>query len=512
MRPSLARPVCCGLLACACGLVGAVAPAPAHAAPYRRKVIAVFRDQTDPLADAVRDAFLGLKRFRYLAVPVTHREDVFDFLSGASRAAVHLPNLTTGKDEVYALVPRLDVGPWYRDGAPEVSTTVGTDGVATTRTTVRFAANLDFQLLVYDLANHTVIGRYTDDETDTRSVEEQVRSDEPAWQKQSDDIAFQADLISAAAASRPREIELEGYFDGFAASAARWARSLPPFQLYAAVSRADLAGHRVDLDLGSDVGVGLDDGFQVYRSVGGVRREIGYVKVRKLGPEQSEVEPILLSSAIEPGDELYEHVKAMIDWSLAGGAFPLGIIGGTFTSQNGVHYSVPGSALVPEAALRAEFDLAGWLGVSELYGVVDGDLMGSGLVFGGNLGVGLLKKQYFGRWGLEYGGELGGLMASVQTGPVPATSAVDPPGGYDSSHVTTATGGVTGLLGLTAAFTPDWFGWVELDGLAYVPAQGWSLTAHSSAANQDRDFNLTGTGPLLSPIGVGGRAGIGFSF
>ncbi|HEY9898480.1 MAG TPA: hypothetical protein V6D00_04795 [Pantanalinema sp.] len=476
---------------------------PARAAElYARKTIAVFGERGDPAVAVVRDAFGSMERFDYAAIPVKACDELYTFLdryearvaqTAAEQAASRLePDekfkeaLVDGADvdrirrSAYALAPAFRFAPWVR--AEAETKTIDRNGVRHQQTSVRFSSSFSFHLIVYDVAQRKAIGRYADSDKLTYTVTKEIAETDSRETRAHKEARFIADLLALEEGGPRARLYDQAVrrLGGMAASAVVWARKLDPFLIKSRVITADLSRDQVRMQFGKDLGVRTDHAYRVVRK----RRQaddtfrldpIGYLKVRTVEATSSLAQPLLVDEAFGEGDQLLEMPRHDVYPGLRLGLSPL-------------------QGYVPAVNVPVEFDFGPWSGISELYGVVEGTLLGGLPTYGLQGEIGLVKKEFRRAWGWYYGAKVGVLRAQASTTPI---------AGYDTGAIHAVTAGAGLTTGLNYHLSPDVLVTAGLGYQLYAPTRAWSASYSSLDGRREAEYTLPASAkyPTISPSG-----------
>ncbi len=152
-------------------------------------------------------------------------------------------------------------------------------------------------------------------------------------------------------------------------------KQIPDFKLLSPVTA--VLGDGVEFMLGRSQGVSLDDTYDVVEyDAGGNQSLLGHVKVRTIGTAQgtgegtpSYAENVKVKSRFVGGEQLFEH--PMIGLSLGVNAVMEFVVQDVLTSSD----VEKKSAVYPGVGFVADLNIARFVGVSELYLSVEGDLL-----------------------------------------------------------------------------------------------------------------------------------------
>jgi len=281
------------------------------------------------------------------------------------------------------------------------------------------------------------------------------------------------------------ESAVNGPFTGLARKIQVTLRKIPEFQLAAQVQSS--GSNSITFEFGRQSDVELDAGYKVYEEMASKGKNyIGYVKVRKVGDEKakppvsSRAQKIIQKEKIEAGTEIKEYPQLLLNGYLRGGIMPID------QSQ----LASGASSIAPALLGGFEYDLARFIGISELWGNVEGHF-----AFGSkasNLGVegGLVKKFYIRRLALDLG--VRGGLDLIGRDPVQNES-------HDYSYYQDQFG-LTGFGGLELLLTP----WLSFTGQAgyriYNHPDTWVMEKKEKE-NNDTENPGTINGPVVNTSG-----------
>lgn len=390
-------------MATAIAPTASAAPAAAQPAPatYTKKVVAVYQTANDPTAMALRSGLAGLGRFHVIDVQMNQGDGMPAFLSqvkSASQAA------GLGQTPAYAFKTRYSLG---RVRATEPKTNREIDkqtGKMETTVSAALKCPLLFQVEVYEVASGNLIKRFdyspeleqgyayrysnetTEDAIRLRSIE--------FTERMAHDIRMPPeDLFGRRAFD-----EMASLARGSVVSAVR---GMQEFQLAVGVTGWDAKTDRVFFGLGKDLKVRVDDSFKIFQD----GREIGFVKVRQVGANASEAQPVFMDAVLRVGDKVVEYPKQNWWNSLKGGMLWMG-----------------GPAAI--VSYEGDLDVGTIFDMPELY--LNYNLAGiSNFQAGGSMmELGVAKKFYWRRWALAVGPRAGfvGLTGSTNNAVAPGVS------------------------------------------------------------------------------------------
>ena len=369
--------------------VGGVADRPALAAEeapatYTKKAVAVYEAPGDSHARSLRYALQAMGRFHVLPVTAGSGEGIPGFLSkvrGASQAA------GLAGTPAYVFVPRYSLG---RITLGELETNRSADkstGKLTTTVTSSLKCPLRANVDVYEVASGRLIKQMAFQPTleqhyqysfsnETSEAAQNARQREFRDRLQHDIRRTPEDLFGQKA-----ESEMSSLMSG---SVIAIVRSMEQFTLAVGVTGWDAKSDRINFGLGRDLKVRVDDSFKVFQN----GKEIGYVKVRQVGPNSSSAQPVFMDAALRIGDRVVEYPKANWWNTFKGGVIWMG-------------------APAAVGGYTGDVDIGSWFDFPEFFLTYHLAGLSNGIT-GGSMGeLGLTKKFFWRRWGLAVGPRAG---------------------------------------------------------------------------------------------------------
>lgn len=514
---------------------------------YQRKTIAVFGAAGEPdngspgsggpAPHFLKAAFQSLGRFDYEEVPIRYSDDLYDFLdryqrrvedTAADKAARELDPDEKFKEVIvdgehldrimrsaYALVPQGRFSNWIQLD-PHV-TIVDREGKFYRKTAVTFRSHYAFRLMVYDLAAHRSIARYSATFPLDYTIAREVRisaEDAKKPQKAHLDRSFRDEIALVWLAQPRRHLlnQAHGRIRGEIPAILKWARGLDPFIIKSTVLATDWERDEIRMAFGKDVGIRTDNGYRVVRRIkredGGFDvKDVGMVKVRRIDATMSVAQPLIVDEPFAPGDQLIERPR--LDWnmSLKLGLSPFGIPAANVSMPEGPAFQQAASVVAPAFTLASEYGLGSMTGISELYGIADATFLMGSPIFGLQGEIGLIKKQFQRRWGWYYGGKIGFLHAMASGGPATFRGIT-----YPSTTLSADAPGVAGVFGVNYHVTPDALFTLDLGLQAYAPTMGWSIMGKDEHRELHQRLGNTGGLPDVSATGFTVRTGFSVTF
>jgi len=296
-------------------------------------------------------------------------------------------------------------------------------------------------------------------------------------------------------------------------------RKLPMFTIKAFTTAVNPAKDEINFNMGKNVGVKLDDAYQVGFYQGEKFVETGFMKVRKIDQEGSRSQLLIVSNPKgEKESELFNEFDQVIEYPQVGLNI---IVGGGMSGfkswedmdvNAGDKYEDNQTSLCPAFGIAAEYNVAKFTQISELYANVSFDYLA------GSVGktsqsakepdltnllyeIGITKKFFKRQFGFYVGADFGYQMLTMST----TTGTIDEEKKYYSIGGK-AKAGINFLLGKNA-FIDLGVGYRFYSELKY----GDDYTEINSGDNvYDDDAELKDEG-YLTPSGLVIKAGIGFT-
>ena len=221
-------------------------------------------------------------------------------------------------------------------------------------------------------------------------------------------------------------------------------KKLDMFTVKAAVTDRNLKRDIIKFDFGRNVGLHIDDPFKVVYyerlpSGDSKKVDVAFMKVRRLWQNESQAQLLILhnpegmreSEIINPGDQVIEHPKMGLNFTIRSGYAPYSLKPDTadywmYYDDGHDEYEFESDQGEISSAIAIvfgwEFDIAPYTGSSELYLYNDYTLLLNHPMWGGLAELGFRKKFYKRRLGAFYGASAGVFAVTGKIGEVPFPS------------------------------------------------------------------------------------------
>lgn len=382
------------------GLVAVAAlAAPAAAAEpgaYQKRRVVAF-ETADPVSSAARVGLQGFPRVEYVSVASRPNEPVSRFL-----ARVREASKSAGSRPTYVFVPRYTLGAvTYTE--PKAEDTKQPNGLVETVVSAEMNCPLTYTVEVYNAGTGARLHTLTRHATLSRRYEtryDQRHSDRTVGYKEGVLIA----TLSQEARRPPLEL-FSNQIQGQISSTASWLQGaiadLEEFKLYARIVNWDDQKDLVFVDMGKEMGLGLEHGYTLVRD----GKELGYLRSVQVNNGQSAFQPVFLDTLVRRDDRLVETRRHS----------------GFFSVRTGMGWL---SGPAASGTLSLEPSIGTGFGVTDLTLPIEVSLLGNGAYGGLQLELGVTKKHFFRRWGFSYSlkpgvlsvGESGGFGATALAG------------------------------------------------------------------------------------------------
>ncbi|MEB3197035.1 MAG: hypothetical protein VKP62_07500 [Candidatus Sericytochromatia bacterium] len=347
---------------------------------YQAPWLGVALPAEQPLGDGLLRALRQTGRFALAEVPLARGARLSAMLQQARSQ-----NRSSGSG--YVLVPTLRVGRIERTGL-QTKQKPREGGGFQAVALIELVCPIEWRVALYDLSTGGEVALLSESLTLKRpfSFNYDEKTSQDALQLQIQQLASDATVASLQSPERAFG-DYADRCEELAEDTARAVARQACFRLEIGLAGWSVARDRIAFNLGRNVRLSRDAGFRVMKG----SRQTGYVKLRELGDQRSEAQPLYLTERLDPSQRLLEDAK----WGLhLGLRAPLAY----------VRRSDGYSATFAGGGVSAEWDMAPLLpGPTETYATFGS----AGLISAAGPGMladlGLAKKFYWGRNVLRIG-------------------------------------------------------------------------------------------------------------
>jgi len=458
---------------------------------YQRKYISFFEDQSTNLDELViKGLELSLPRFDYhslnmgninflsflRSVKLYQKQHAGELASKNEKEnvkfkdkVISLSQTNLIANSAYVFVPKLK----FDDYSFSVSEKEDKDG--SKKTTLTASSSLACTLSIYKIVDEPYLysevhGSWSLKEEfeysgTKKSNEETIENKKKEIRKVSSTYYFHDKAVTELSD------DIDGIKGGYAPSGGfgdliQSIRNLDDFIIKAQIEDSNYFESKIsfgDTEDTKTLGIRLDNGYKVYEEKNGENVEIGYMKIRDMQDKFAFAQPIIADREFEMGDQIKEYPKQGISLGLKLGY------------HNYIHEKSLYNGNLPTLALDFESNIAGAIGISELYGAFDffgafPPITAGYIPFGGE--IGLVKKWYMRQFIIVADIRAGGLMGVIPN--------------FEEDKKTETTDlslGFTGLLGLHYQISPDTIWGLDLGYKSYEIGETTAMKSKGLVVN-----------------------------